>query len=55
MQVMESWRLILRGPGMSIEVQDVCVYAADALAYVTCVEVMEAGDSRGRCALHCLL
>ena len=48
MQVKESWRLILRGRGMSIEVQDVRVYAGSALAYVTCVEVMESGDARGR-------
>lgn len=50
MQVLESWRLILRGGKMSITLEDVRVYAGDTLAYVTCVEVMDAGDSRGRCA-----
>ena len=34
---------------MSISLEDVRVYAGDTVAYVTCVEVMDAGDSRGRC------
>lgn len=49
LQVMESWGLILRGAPMSISLEDVRVYAGDTAAYVTCVEVMDAGDSRGRC------
>ncbi|EIE18660.1 hypothetical protein COCSUDRAFT_59969 [Coccomyxa subellipsoidea C-169] len=46
--VMESWRVILRGAPMTISLEDVRVYAGDAAAYVTCIEVMDAGDSRGR-------
>lgn len=48
-QVMESWTMILRGSlPMSITLEDVRVYAGDSMAYVTCVEVIEVGDSRGR-------
>ena len=49
LQVMESWGMILREAPMSISLEDVRVYAGDTVAYVTCVEVMDAGDSRGRC------
>ncbi len=38
---------------MTISLEDVRVYAGDAAAYVTCIEVMDAGDSRGRCAALC--
>lgn len=48
MQVLESWRLILKGLPMNIIVDDVRVCARDGAAFVTCTEVMEAGDSRGR-------
>ena len=47
-QVMESWRMILRGRGMSIDILDVRVFAGESAGFVTCTEVMEAGDSRGR-------
>ena len=48
-QVLESWQLVLRGQPMDINVEDVRVYARDGAAFVTCTEVMEAGNSRGRC------
>ncbi len=48
-QVLESWRVILRGMPMDISLEDVRVCARDGAAFVTCVEIMEAGDSRGRC------
>jgi hypothetical protein len=44
--------MILRGPPMSITLEDVRVYAGDGIAYVTCMEVMESGDNRGRFACH---
>lgn len=40
---------------MDINVEDVRVYARDGAAFVTCTEVMEAGNSRGRCVLHRML
>ncbi|CAK0783492.1 hypothetical protein CVIRNUC_006691 [Coccomyxa viridis] len=46
--VLESWQLVLRGQPMDINVEDVRVYARDGAAFVTCTEVMEAGNSRGR-------
>ena len=49
LQVLESWRVILRGMPMDISLEDVRVCARDGAAFVTCVEIMEAGDSRGRC------
>ena len=48
--MLESWRLVLRGQPMDISIEDVRVYARDFAAFVTCTEVMEAGNSRGRCA-----
>ena len=49
LQVLESWRVILRGAPMDIRLEDVRVCARDGAAFVTCTEIMEAGDSRGRC------
>lgn len=46
---MESWRVILRGVPMSISLEDVRIFVSDSMAFVTCIEVMDAGDSRGRC------
>ncbi len=51
MQVLESWRLVLRGLPMEITLEDVRVCVRDSAAFVTCTEVMEAGDSRGRYGL----
>lgn len=42
--------MILRGMPMNINLEDVRVCARDGAAFVTCTEVMDAGDSRGRCA-----
>ena len=41
--------MILRGAPMSIALEDLRVFVSDSMAFVTCVEVMDAGDSRGRC------
>ena len=40
---------------MDIILEDVRVYARDGTAFVTCTEIMEAGNSRGRCVLECML
>ena len=52
-QVMESWRLILGNSNgyMRFQLEDVRVYAGDEQALVTCVEVIDATDTRGRCLL----
>ncbi len=34
---------------MSISLEDVRIFVSDSMAFVTCIEVMDAGDSRGRC------
>ena len=47
-KVLESWRVILRGAPMDISLEDVRVCARDGAAFVTCTELMEVGDSRGR-------
>lgn len=49
-QVMESWRLILGAAQMTITLEDVRVHAGEDVAFVTCIEVVDAGDSRGRVA-----
>lgn len=49
-QVMESWRLILGAAQMTITLEDVRVHAGEDMAFVTCIEVVDAGDSRGRVA-----
>ncbi len=49
-QVMESWRLILGAARMTITLEDVRVHVAEDMAFVTCIEVVDAGDSRGRVA-----
>lgn len=41
--------MVLRGAPMTISVEDVRIFVSDSMAYVTCIEVMDAGDSRGRC------
>ncbi len=35
---------------MRFELEDVRVFAGDTEAVVTCVEVIDASDTRGRCA-----
>ncbi len=49
-QVLESWRIILASGRMNITLEDVRIYAGDNQALVTCVEAIDAGDSRGRIA-----
>ena len=34
---------------MRFQLEDVRVYAGDEQAFVTCVEVIDAADTRGRC------
>eukprot|EP00887_Chlorella_sp_A99_P002915 scaffold6.g2915.t1 len=46
--VMEGWKLLLGTGRMRIKLQDVRVYASDTDGFVTCVEVLEAAESRGR-------
>lgn len=51
-QVMESWAAILRGVrpnAFKIDLEDIRVFAlSETQGLVTCVEVMDADDSRGR-------
>lgn len=52
-QVIDSWRSILKGVrprAFKITVEDVRVFAGDSSGFVTCMEVVEADDSQGRCA-----
>jgi len=48
LQVMESWEVVLKTVGFDISVRDVRVYATDTMGFVTCVEIMEGDDRRGR-------
>jgi ketosteroid isomerase-like protein len=48
--VLQSWRLVLGGGRLRITLEDVRIFATESYGYVTCVEVVEAGDSRGRVA-----
>ena len=51
MQVMESWRVILknvRPNAFKVTLEDVRVYANATSGFVTCVEVIDADDSVGR-------
>jgi hypothetical protein len=45
---MESWEVVLKTVGFDISVRDVRVYATDTMGFVTCVEIMEGDDRRGR-------
>ena len=47
LQVLESWRVILRGD-FEIRLENVRVHATEDTGYVTCVEVMNAGNAKGR-------
>ena len=47
LQVLESWRVVLRGD-FQIKLEDVRVHATQDTGYVTCVEVMNAGNAKGR-------
>lgn len=52
LQVMESWQSILRGVrpnAFKITLEDVRVFAlSETTGLVTCVEIVEADDSKGR-------
>jgi ketosteroid isomerase-like protein len=50
--VLESWKLILGSGRVNISLEDVRVYADESSSggFVTCVEVVDAGDTRGRIA-----
>lgn len=48
--VLESWKLILGTGRMSISLEDVRVYAEENFGFVTCVEIVDAGDTKGRIA-----
>jgi len=47
-EVMESWSLVLPTVNFQIRLKDVRVHATDSLGCVTCIEVMEGDDNRGR-------
>ena len=49
---MESWKSILsniRPRAFKIDLEDVRVDATETTGFVTCVEIMDADDSKGRC------
>ena len=49
---MESWKTILAGVrprAFRIDLEDVRVHAVDSYGFVTCIEVVDADDSTGRC------
>ena len=46
--VLESWKVILGSARVKIQLHDVRIYATETEGYVTCVEVMDAGDSKGK-------
>lgn len=48
--VLESWKLVLGGSRLKITLEDVRIYANETDGYVTCVEIVEADDSKGRIA-----
>jgi len=48
LQVLESWKIILGGGGLNIELEQVQIHALGSLAFVTCIEVMRSANARGR-------
>lgn len=46
--VLESWSLILRGHRVKIQLEDVRIFTTDETALVTCTEIVDGGDSKGR-------
>jgi len=52
LQVMDSWRNVLsniRPKAFTIDLEDVRIYASDNHAYVTCIEIINADENKGRC------
>mmetsp|Transcript_27717 Transcript_27717/g.49490 ORF Transcript_27717/g.49490 Transcript_27717/m.49490 type:complete len:209 (-) Transcript_27717:282-908(-) len=47
-EVMESWNIVLSGANFDILLKDVRVHASENQGWVTCLEVMDGEDSRGR-------
>jgi 2'-5' RNA ligase len=50
-QVMDSWRnglANIRPKAFQIDLEDVRIFAADNHAYVTCVEIINADENKGR-------
>jgi len=50
-QVMESWKSVLsniRPRAFMIDLEDVRISASDFSAYVTCIELINADDNKGR-------
>jgi translation initiation factor 2A len=45
---MESWNIVLSGANFDILLKDVRVHASENQGWVTCLEVMDGEDSRGR-------
>ena len=43
MQVLESWRMVLKNNTLRIRLEDVSVVVGDSLAFVTCAECVDAG------------
>lgn len=46
--VLDSWKLVLGSGRMKITLEDVRVFATEHTGFVTCIEVVDAGDSTGR-------
>jgi len=46
--VMASWEVVLRGITIDIKVLDVQVHSLGSCAFVTCVEDVDAGESKGK-------
>lgn len=49
-QVMAGWQMLLpkMGKATRLDIQDVRIHTWDRSAFVTCVELIESGDARGR-------
>ncbi|KAK9807894.1 hypothetical protein WJX72_012415 [[Myrmecia] bisecta] len=48
--VIESWKVVLANTAFTIQLQDILVHAQDDFAVVTCLEVVDAAESKGRIA-----
>ena len=53
LQVLESWRLILKNGNTRIRVSDVYAVAGDGLGIVTCVEEVDSGRPLQHAASSC--
>jgi ketosteroid isomerase-like protein len=48
--VLESWKLVLGSARLKIAIEDVRIYVEDNNAWLTCIEVIDGSDSKGRIA-----